>query len=107
MTSDDVQYLYRKGALTLPHEEFRNELLKCFVEYVYPYMPLVELQDFLRIINTGTGADGKVSLILFQAVMFTGTSFIDMSHLRRAGYSTRKAARKAFYHKTRVSFHMW
>lgn len=103
MTSDDIQYLYKKGALTLPHAEFRNELTRCFVEYCYPYMPLVELQDFLRIINKGTGEGGTVSLILLQAVLFTGVAFIDMSYLRSAGYSTRKAARRAFYQKARVS----
>jgi hypothetical protein len=102
ITADDIGYLYKKGALTIPKPAFRNALLQAFVEYVYPYMPLIELHEFLRIVDRGDGESGKISLVLFQAVMFAGTAFVDMKHLTDAGYPTRKAARKAFYQKARV-----
>ncbi len=103
MTADDIQYLWKKGALTIPDVAFRNALLQAYVEYVYPYMPLIELHDFLRIVDRNDGETGKISLVLFQAVMFAGTAFVDKAYLTAAGYSTRKAARKAFYQKARVS----
>lgn len=103
MTADDIGYLYKKGALTIPEPIFRNALLQAYVEYVYPYMPLIELHDFLRIVDQDDGETGKISLVLFQAVMFAGTAFVDMALLTAAGYTTRKAARKAFYQKARVS----
>lgn len=65
-------------------------------------MPLIEAHEVLQIINDGTGASGRISLLLFQAIMFAGTAFIDMDYLRTAGYSNRKAARKAFFQKARV-----
>jgi hypothetical protein len=65
-------------------------------------MPLIELHDFLRIVDRGNGENGKISLVLFQAVMFAGTAFVDMALLTAAGYPTRKSARKAFYQKARV-----
>jgi hypothetical protein len=34
--------------------------------------------------------------------MFAGTAFVDMSFLLRAGYTSRKLARKAFSQKARV-----
>ncbi|KAI9746365.1 MAG: hypothetical protein M1818_000077 [Claussenomyces sp. TS43310] len=104
MTSDDISYLYKKGALTIPEFEFRNELLRNYIEYVHPYMPLLELHDFLKIVDQGDGVRGKISLIVFQAVMFAGSAFIDMAHLRNAGYESRKAARKAFYQKARLLY---
>jgi hypothetical protein len=103
MASDDVAYLFNKNALSIPDVAFRNALMRSYIEYVHPYMPLIELHDFLSIVDRGTGENGKVSLLLFQAVMFAGTAFVDMVFLTHAGYLTRKAARKAFYQKVRVS----
>ncbi|KAI9778330.1 MAG: hypothetical protein M1839_008117 [Geoglossum umbratile] len=101
---DDVEYLAKKGALTIPEVGLRNELLRTYLEYVHPYMPLLEVHDFLSIIERGSGATGKLSLLLFQAVMFAGTAFVGMSHLENAGYKTRKAARKVFFQKTRLLY---
>lgn len=102
MTSVDIDYLFAKGALSLPETSVRNALLRAYIEYVHPYMPLVELHELLGMINDASGKSGKVSLLLFQAIMFAGTAFVDMEFLRKAGYTNRKAARKAFFQKARV-----
>jgi hypothetical protein len=86
MTSVDIDYLFAKGALSLPETSVRNALLKAYIEYVHPYMPLVEMHELLGMIDD-----------------VTGTAFVDMEFLRRAGYTNRKAARKAFFQKARVS----
>jgi hypothetical protein len=100
---EEISYLEKKGALTVPKGTLRSEMLRAYVEFVHPYMPLLDLHDFLTVIDRSDGSKGKVSLILFQAVMFAGSAFVDMSHLRSAGYATRKEARKDFFQKTRVS----
>ena len=100
---EEISYLEKKGALTIPKGTLRSEMLRAYVEFVHPYMPLLDLHDFLTVIDRSDGSKGKVSLILFQAVMFAGSAFVDMSHLRAAGYATRKEARKDFFQKTRVS----
>ena len=102
MTSVDIDYLFAKGALSLPDTPVRNALLRAFLEYVHPYMPLIELHELLHIIDEGTGQSGRISLLLFQAIMFAGTAFVDVKYLRSAGYSSRKAARRAFFQKARV-----
>lgn len=99
---DEVAYLELKGALALPNTLLRNQLLQAFVEFVYPYMPLLKLNEFLSTVDAADGSRGKISLILFQAVMFAGSAFADMRDLRVAGYLTRKEARKDFFQKTRV-----
>jgi hypothetical protein len=99
---DEISYLERKGALTVPRGTLRSEMLRAYVEFVHPYMPLLDLHDFLSMIDSADGSKGKVSLILFQAVMFAGSAFVDMQYLRAAGYATRKEARKDFFQKTRV-----
>lgn len=67
-------------------------------------MPLLDMQEFLAIVNTTDGSRGQVSLFLYQAVMFAATAFVDMKHLRDAGFASRKAARKAFFQRARVSY---
>ena len=104
MTSVDIDYLFAKGALSLPETPIRNALLRAYLEFVYPYMPLIEIHELLQIIEDGTGQSGRMSLLLFQAIMFAGTAFVDMEYLKGAGYTNRKAARKAFFQKARVCF---
>jgi len=101
LMSLDVDYLHAKGALTIPDSELRNELLKSYIQYVHTFMPLLDLNDFLRIIACNDGSH-RISLLLFQAVMFAGTAFVHMNHLRAAGFESRKTARKIFFQRARV-----
>ncbi|KAG5973584.1 Cutinase transcription factor 1 beta [Claviceps digitariae] len=101
---EDVQYLAVKGALTLPDITLQSALLHCYIEYVYPFMPLIDLHDFLSIVNRRDGVNGQISLLLYQSIMFSAVAFVDIKYLREAGFSSRKAARKAFFQKTRLLY---
>ena len=103
LQKEDIDYLAMKGALTIPDVTLRNELLKSYIHYVHTYMPLLDLEDFLQTIVQCDGIN-RMSLLLFQAVMFAGTAFIDLKHLHAAGYSSRKAARKAFFQRARLLY---
>ena len=98
-----MKFLREKGALSLPSITFQNALLQAYAEYVHPYMPLLDMHEFLSMVDARDGSRGQVSLFLYQAVMFAATAFVDSKALRDAGYPNRKAARKAFFHRTRVS----
>lgn len=100
---DERWYLAHKKALTLPPVALQNALLKAYVEYVHPYMPLLELHDFLNVVSHRDGSAGQVSLFLYQSVMFVATAFIDEQFLKDAGYENRRAARKTLFGRTRVS----
>ncbi|OQU95412.1 Fungal specific transcription factor domain-containing protein [Cladophialophora immunda] len=100
---DDIIYLQNKGALSIPDEELRNELLRNYAEYMHPFMPLLDVHKFVRIITQNDGSQ-SVSLLLFQAVMFAGVATVDMRLLRSAGYSTRREARRALFEKTRLLY---
>ncbi|KAH6987492.1 fungal-specific transcription factor domain-containing protein [Ilyonectria sp. MPI-CAGE-AT-0026] len=104
IAAEDVKYLHIKGALSLPTLPLQNALLQAYVEFVHPYMPLMDLNHFLGTINTRDGRNGQTSLFLYQAVMFAASAFVDMKYLREGGYTTRKAARKSFFQKTRLLY---
>jgi hypothetical protein len=63
---------------------------------------LIEVTELMEIIKEGSGASGRISLLLFQAIMFTGTAFVDMEFPRQAGFTNRRLVRKAFFQKARV-----
>lgn len=103
ISPDDIQCLADNGVLTFPDPDLRNELLKAFVLNVYPYMPLLDLEAFLQAVAINNG-ESRVSLLLFHAVIFSSTAFIDPEHLYRAGYSSRKEARREFFRKATVLY---
>ncbi|KAJ9418950.1 cutinase transcription factor 1 beta [Fusarium oxysporum] len=104
IAAEDVNYLQIKGALSIPILPLQNALLQAYIEYVHPYIPLMDLNNFLSIINTRDGQNGQTSLFLYQAVMFAASAFIVMKYLREGGYTTRKAACKSFFQKTRLLY---
>ena len=87
----------------IPETSLRNELLRCYVQYVHPYLPLLNLQEFLACIEKNDPKD-TLSLLLFQAVMFAATGFIDMRYLHAQGYDSRKAARRAFFQRVKLLY---
>lgn len=100
---EDVDYLSVKGALTVPDFSLRNELLKSYIHHVHTYMPILDPDEFLQEIFQNDGIC-RISLRLFQAVMFTGTAFVDLNHNHANGYPTRKAARKSFFQRIRLLY---
>lgn len=102
MTEDDLEYLQRKDALTIPVRELRKELLRCHIQYVHGHLPLMDLCDFLSVLDMNNDSLEPVSLLLFQAVMFTGAAFIELEYLQRAGFENRKVARQALFQRVKV-----
>jgi hypothetical protein len=101
MGSCDIEYLHRKGALLVPDPELRDALLRSYIAFIHPTLPLLDLHTFLASIDDPVQY-GQLSLPLFQAVMFAGSAWVDIKLLRRLGFLTRKAARKSLYQKARV-----
>ena len=109
IVDDDAEYLMKKGATGLPLQPLREELLKYYFLYVHPFMPLVDEVDWQRItrknwdnFDVTREKDDRISLLLYQAVLFAGSAFVPLDLLIANGYSTRKIARKAFFSRTRV-----
>ncbi|KAJ5465297.1 uncharacterized protein N7458_000983 [Penicillium daleae] len=97
---EDVDYLALTGALTVPDTELRNELLKAYVHYVHPSMPILDISVLIQSIVLENGMR-PLSLLLFQAMMFAAMVYIDFEHPRVAGYANRKVARETFFMRAR------
>lgn len=99
---EDINYIFAKKAFNVPCARLRNSLLRSYVDWVYPYCPSLDLNDFLSAIAAGDGSRGTISLLVLHAVMLAGAAFVGISYLHEAGYPTRLAARKDFFSRAKV-----
>lgn len=98
---EEVAYLKSRGALSVPLPDLRDQLLLAFLLYVHPFLPVVDFQDVCDAVEGQPGC--QMSLLLFQAIMFAGTAFVDLQLLLDAGFENRLAARAYFFRKIKVS----
>lgn len=103
LTADDIGYLDKKGALAIPAPPLRDELIRCYAEFIHPFMPLLNLHELVQSIDQNNGVQ-PTSLLLFQAVMFAAVASVDMRYLKAAGYENRRDARREFFTKTRLLY---
>lgn len=97
----DLDYLARKGALYVPEPELRDALIESYVYYIHPCYPILDLDTLEDAMLDNS--NNPFSLSVFQAIMFAGSSWVDVTLLRKLGYLSRWAARQAFYSRARVS----
>jgi hypothetical protein len=98
---DDLEFLERKGAFRVPEAEIRDEILRSYVSTVHPFMPILDVRAFLTAVTNNTTGD-RISLLLFQAVMFAGLSALDPQLIQRMGFKTTKHARQVFFARVRL-----
>ncbi|KIX97977.1 uncharacterized protein Z520_06055 [Fonsecaea multimorphosa CBS 102226] len=107
-TDADIAYIRSKGALDIPHERLRNETVRCYFEYIHPFLPLLDPAQLLIVVdNSSSGhhcSGPQLSLLLFHSVMFAAVPFVDESLVREAGYANLKIARKAFFQKAKLLY---
>jgi hypothetical protein len=100
ISSEDIEYLAVKGAFSIPAADFRREVLQSYIDFVHPFIPILDLRDIVAM--AGHGKSGEVSVLLLQAVLLAGSLYVGMTHLKNAGYLTRRSARKDFHDRARV-----
>lgn len=98
----DFQYLKSKGALSLPDPDVQDALVDAYVQHVQSRFHLLSALDLVQMVRRREEQDKALSLLLYQSVLYTAAAFVDAHFIQKAGYSSRRAARKDLYDKTRV-----
>ncbi|KAH8891497.1 hypothetical protein GQ53DRAFT_823521 [Thozetella sp. PMI_491] len=116
MSADDAEYLGLKGALSVPDSTLLGAFLQGFVEYVYPFMPILDLHEILGaiqnarrpggVVDEQLGGPPQISLLLLQAILFAAAPFVDMRQLQMAGFPSKKAARQTYFQRTRILYNL-
>ncbi|KIW17687.1 hypothetical protein PV08_04882 [Exophiala spinifera] len=98
-----LQFLRVRGALSIPTAEVIDELIGAYVCYIHPFMPLLDMRPFIRAVDSD-GENEKISLLLFQAVMFAGATFVNEGCLSRAGYQNRNQACTSLFDRSQLLY---
>ncbi|KAF5541288.1 salicylate hydroxylase [Fusarium mexicanum] len=85
------------------YTKLRNALLRSFFTHIHPFMPIIDMDEFLEAISSD-GRYLQISLLLFQAIMFAGAACIPMCYLQRLGFDSRKEAREEFFNRVRLLY---
>lgn len=103
MGTEDIEYLRVKGALTLPEPDLLDACLQSYFQNVQPLFPIVDAFKIITIVK-GVNTDEKLSLLLLQAMIFVGSTWVDVKSVRKLGFLSRKGFRRSINGKMRLLY---
>lgn len=98
----DVRFMQLNGCFDLPPMPILNELVRMYFLHTHPIAPLLDEGDFWDAFSCSSGE--KISLLLFQAMVFAACAFIPEAVAEAAGFPYPRAAAEAFYKKTKILY---
>ncbi|OQU99915.1 Fungal specific transcription factor domain-containing protein [Cladophialophora immunda] len=97
LSTEDLHHLQIKGAFDIPDLATRDLLLTNYAKWIHPFAPMLDLEEILSAVSS-SGNTGTTSLLLFQAVMFAATAYVNID-----GHDGRhKKTRGMFYERARL-----
>lgn len=72
LPTEDIEYFISKRCLHFPRKDVLDEFVRQYFAMVHPFVPLLDEAEFWQIYN-GVGTN-KVSLFVFQAILFSACS---------------------------------
>ncbi|KAI1489775.1 fungal-specific transcription factor domain-containing protein [Biscogniauxia mediterranea] len=102
----DVNYLESQGCLRVPTRIILDEFVQQYFLHVHPLMPLINEGDFWDMYGDqrGGGSGEKISLLVFQAILFSSCNFVSKDNIKALGFPTIRAARATFYRRTKLLY---
>jgi len=86
----DLEYLREKGVFSIPDTQFSDHLLEAYAVFVHGDIPVLSLPELVDAIHRGSEQSEKLSLLVFNAVMFVESTCIEMKHLVRISWIFNK-----------------
>ncbi|KAK1996476.1 fungal-specific transcription factor domain-containing protein [Colletotrichum falcatum] len=103
----DVNYLELQGCLRVPTRTMLDEFVQQYFLHVHPFFPMLNEGDFWDVYcanpNAHVPAD-KLSLLVFQAMLFSSCNFVSRQTLKTLGFPTIRAARATFYRRAKLLY---
>ncbi|KAI1502947.1 fungal-specific transcription factor domain-containing protein [Biscogniauxia marginata] len=102
----DVNYLESQGCLRVPTKAILDEFVQQYFLHVHPWMPLINEGDFWDMYcdQHGKGSNEKISLLVFQAILFSSCNFVSKDSIKALGFPSIRAARASFYRRTKLLY---
>ncbi|KAJ6005224.1 Transcription factor, partial [Penicillium sp. IBT 35674x] len=102
LPSEDINYLSIKGSLNIPSHHTTRELVEDYFKRIHPMLPVLDEAQFWRAFR-GDPAE-KISLFVFQALIFAISPFMSLNTLHECGFVDKRDARKQLYNRAKLLF---
>ncbi|KAH7268492.1 hypothetical protein B0J15DRAFT_523102 [Fusarium solani] len=105
-----LNYLAAEGAFWLPEGKLRQALVDACFEFVTPYMPSLDRSELLGHIDVSVDhtpdqpCQKTIGILLFQAILFAGSAFVDNHVLQCLHFPSQREARRSFYRRARILY---
>ncbi|RMJ16760.1 hypothetical protein CDV36_003542 [Fusarium kuroshium] len=105
-----LNYLAAEGAFWIPEGKLRQALVDACFEFITPYMPSLDRSELLGHMdvsadhNPDQPCQKTIGILLFQAILFAGSAFVDSDVLRRLDCPSPREARRSFYRRARLLY---
>lgn len=93
------EYLQAEGAFTFPDPPVCLEVLRAYFHWFHPCFPVLDRAETARMFEAG-----ELSPLLFQAMLFIGSSYCEEEIVRSMGFKDRPEAKAALYHRVRLLY---
>ncbi|EFQ31898.1 fungal specific transcription factor domain-containing protein [Colletotrichum graminicola M1.001] len=103
----DVNYLELQGCLRVPTRTILDEFVQQYFLHVHPLFPMLNEGDFWDLYCANPNSHvptEKLSLLVFQAMLFSSCNFVSRQTIKILGFPTIRAARAAFYRRAKLLY---
>lgn len=108
----DINYLELQGCLRVPTRAILDEFVQQYFLHFHPLLPLINEGDFWDMYCAGTNpqspsdtfSTGRMSLLVFQSMLFASCNFVSREAIKALGYPTIRAARAALHRRCKLLY---
>ncbi|KAL5340706.1 fungal-specific transcription factor domain-containing protein [Aspergillus crustosus] len=100
----NVTFIKAQGALKVPIQDVLDVFTKHYFLYVHPCLPVIDEAVFWRKYRSVDGGAGKISTLLFQAMLFAASSFVPIEAAKECGYDSLISARDDLYRRAKLIY---
>ncbi|KAL4959274.1 Zn(II)2Cys6 transcription factor [Aspergillus stella-maris] len=108
LDKEDVAYMRSKGCFSVPDQPVLDDFVNQYFLHIHPETPVLDEAGFWRLYKgdetRSTDSDGKLSLFVFQALIFRAVSYVSQETVLRCGFADKETARATFYKRAKLLF---
>ncbi|KAF2815567.1 uncharacterized protein BDZ99DRAFT_435984 [Mytilinidion resinicola] len=107
MAPDDINFLERQSCFRIPTQPALDELMREYFLHVHPSLPIINEGDFWDMYTNRDvvlGDHSRMSLFVFQAMLFAACSFVPQATIRKLGFTSTRSARAAYFRRAKLLF---
>ncbi|KAH8667895.1 fungal-specific transcription factor domain-containing protein [Ilyonectria robusta] len=104
----DVNFLELQGCLRVPIRPLLDDFMRQYFLHVHPILPLINEGDFWDMYchEVDEIPTGRISLLVFQAILFASCNFVSPSTMEALAYATIREMRASFQRRAKLLFDM-